>query len=157
MVSIFTRNNDLQKELGESMSDEQQKVSTSQLAKRAGIESRKLFDCLHQAKWISRNESDDGSSKWELTAKGEFEGGEYFNSEKYGLGPVMLTQKATVKQAVVVLFFVAAAFLLCIGSKTLVGFLFVVPFLFLLLGIPWVVQFWITRLKRRSSQDGKPE
>lgn len=66
------------------------KISTSQLAKRHGMESRELFELLAGAKWIARNHEDQVVSggkqppKWLLTPKGEFEGGVYFSSDKYG-------------------------------------------------------------------------
>ena len=58
------------------------KISTTQLAKLANIESRELFDLLSVRQWIKRSEAQD--KRWLLTAKGEFEGGEYFKSDKYG-------------------------------------------------------------------------
>lgn len=65
-------------------------ISTSQLAKRQGMESRELFELLSGAKWIVRNHEDTPvmkgkpAPKWLLTAKGEFEGGRYFTSDKFG-------------------------------------------------------------------------
>jgi hypothetical protein len=69
---------------------ENKKISTSQLAKRHGMESRELFELLSGAKWIVRNHADTEvikgkqPPKWLLTAKGEFEGGVYFSSDKFG-------------------------------------------------------------------------
>ena len=53
--------------------------STSNLAKKLGIPVRELFVLLKAQAWIKRGE--DG---WLLTNKGEFEGGRYVNSERYG-------------------------------------------------------------------------
>ena len=41
-----------------------------------------MFDLLSVRQWIKRSEAQD--KRWLLTAKGEFEGGEYFKSDKYG-------------------------------------------------------------------------
>jgi hypothetical protein len=59
------------------------KISTTQLAKLAKLESRELFDLLADSHWIKRSD-DEEKSRWLLTAKGEFEGGEYFTSSKFG-------------------------------------------------------------------------
>ena len=53
--------------------------STSQIAKKMGIPSRELFGLLKNSSWIKR-----GDKGWLLTSKGEFEGGRYVESEKYG-------------------------------------------------------------------------
>lgn len=66
-----------------STSDEPKKVSTSRLAKLANVDSRQLFNRLLQRQWITR-QSVAGKSQYQLTAKGEFEGGEYQTSEKFG-------------------------------------------------------------------------
>ncbi|GAA5316744.1 MAG: hypothetical protein AseanaTS_19480 [Candidatus Pelagadaptatus aseana] len=65
---------------------ENKKISTTQIAKRAGLDSRDMFELLSGARWIKRNDQPKGenASKWLLTAKGEFEGGEYFTSDKFG-------------------------------------------------------------------------
>lgn len=55
------------------------KSSTSALAKALGVSSQLLFTTFKDYGWIRK--VDDG---WELTAKGEFEGGEYVHSKKYG-------------------------------------------------------------------------
>lgn len=54
-------------------------VSTSALAKALSIPSPQLFGTLKDYGWIKKVE--DG---WVLTAKGEFEGGEYVHSKRYG-------------------------------------------------------------------------
>ena len=54
-------------------------LSTSALAKSLGMSSQQLFGSLNDYGWIKRvNDS------WELTSKGEFEGGDYVHSKKYG-------------------------------------------------------------------------
>jgi hypothetical protein len=58
---------------------EQQKLSTSALAKLLDIPLQQLFSTLRDCGWIRKVE--DG---WVLTAKGEFEGGEYVHSRRYG-------------------------------------------------------------------------
>lgn len=55
------------------------KVSTTQLAKLLQLPSKMVFQLLSERKWIER----EGTS-WRLTGKGEFEGGEYKQSDKYG-------------------------------------------------------------------------
>jgi hypothetical protein len=59
--------------------DQQQKLSTSALAKALDIPLQQLFGTLRDCGWIRK--VDDG---WALTAKGEFEGGEYVHSKRYG-------------------------------------------------------------------------
>lgn len=58
---------------------DQQKLSTSALAKLLDIPLQQLFSTLRDCGWIRKVE--DG---WVLTAKGEFEGGEYVHSRRYG-------------------------------------------------------------------------
>lgn len=58
---------------------EQQKLSTSALSKALDIPLQQLFGTLRDCGWIRK--VDDG---WVLTAKGEFEGGEYIHSKRYG-------------------------------------------------------------------------
>ena len=58
---------------------EQHKLSTSALAKALDIPLQQLFGTLRDCGWIRK--LDDG---WALTAKGEFEGGEYVHSKRYG-------------------------------------------------------------------------
>lgn len=55
------------------------KLSTSALAKRLEVPSSQLFVTLKDYGWIRK--SDDS---WALTTKGEFEGGEYVHSKRYG-------------------------------------------------------------------------
>ncbi len=58
---------------------ERQKLSTSALAKALDVPVQQLFGTLRDCGWIRKVE--DG---WVLTAKGEFEGGEYVHSKRYG-------------------------------------------------------------------------
>lgn len=58
---------------------DQQRLSTSALAKELQLPSQQLFSVLKDYGWIKRLE--DG---WGLTTKGEFEGGEYVHSKRYG-------------------------------------------------------------------------
>lgn len=58
---------------------EHHKQSTSALAKTLNIPLQQLFGTLRDCGWIRKVE--DG---WLLTAKGEFEGGEYVHSKRYG-------------------------------------------------------------------------
>lgn len=62
-----------------SNAPEQHKQSTSALAKTLAIPLQQLFVTLRDCGWIRKVE--DG---WLLTAKGEFEGGEYVHSKRYG-------------------------------------------------------------------------
>jgi hypothetical protein len=55
------------------------KLSTSALAKLLDVPSQQLFSTLKDYTWIRK--VDDG---WVLTGKGEFEGGEYVHSKRYG-------------------------------------------------------------------------
>jgi hypothetical protein len=55
------------------------KLSTSALAKELGVATQQLFGTLKDFGWIRK--LDDG---WALTGKGEFEGGEYVHSKRYG-------------------------------------------------------------------------
>jgi len=55
------------------------RLSTTALAKKLNIPTQQLFATLKDYDWIRR--VDDG---WQLTQKGEFEGGTYQKSRKYG-------------------------------------------------------------------------
>lgn len=59
--------------------DDRHKLSTSALAKALSLPLQQLFATLRDCGWIRK--VDDG---WALTAKGEFEGGEYVHSRRYG-------------------------------------------------------------------------
>ena len=61
------------------MSEDSDKVSTTALAKRLGLPAQQLFATLKDYGWIQRHED-----SWLLTGKGEFEGGTYVDSRRYG-------------------------------------------------------------------------
>lgn len=54
-------------------------LSTTALAKKLDIPTQQLFATLKDYGWIVR-----GGSTWVLTPKGEFEGGKYRDSQRYG-------------------------------------------------------------------------
>ncbi|MGB5324875.1 MAG: hypothetical protein WBN40_05550, partial [Pseudomonadales bacterium] len=54
-------------------------VSTSALAKKLDLPARSVFELLVEKGWIERV-----NKHWKLTGKGQFEGGDYVNSKKYG-------------------------------------------------------------------------
>ena len=62
-------------------------------------------------------------------------------------GNTMFTRPATLRQFIAILVFVMVAFLICGTSKVLVGWLIIVPFIFLLAGIPLVLRLWIDRIR----------
>lgn len=55
------------------------RYSTSALAKRIGVPVKHVFNLLSEHGWIKRQ-----NERWVLTGKGEFEGGEYTQSERFG-------------------------------------------------------------------------
>lgn len=61
------------------MSQAYDNLSTSALARELGLPLQQLFSTLHDYGWI--NKLEEG---WALTGKGEFEGGRYVNSKRYG-------------------------------------------------------------------------
>jgi hypothetical protein len=61
------------------MSQSYDSLSTSALARELGLPLQQLFSTLRDYGWIRKIE--DG---WALTGKGEFEGGRYINSKRYG-------------------------------------------------------------------------
>jgi hypothetical protein len=54
-------------------------LSGSALARRLNMPTRALFTLLAEHGWIVRN-----ADQWRLTRKGEFEGGRYLDSERFG-------------------------------------------------------------------------
>lgn len=54
-------------------------LSTSALAKKLGLPSQQLFATLRDYGWIQRS-----GEAWLLTPKGEYEGGSYHTSKRYG-------------------------------------------------------------------------
>jgi len=61
------------------MTDERGRLSTSALARKLDIPVQQLFATLKDYGWITRQ-----GDTWVLTAKGEFEGGGYQDSKRYG-------------------------------------------------------------------------
>ena len=55
------------------------KLSTTALAKELNVPAQQVFAALQDYGWIKRVDSD-----WVLTGKGEFEGGTYTESSRYG-------------------------------------------------------------------------
>jgi hypothetical protein len=58
---------------------ETEKLSTSALARKLGLPVQQLFAILKDYGWIQRHQD-----AWLLTNKGEFEGGSYLDSKRYG-------------------------------------------------------------------------
>jgi hypothetical protein len=54
-------------------------LSGSALARRLNMPTRELFALLAESGWIVRH-----ADQWRLTRKGEFEGGKYLHSERFG-------------------------------------------------------------------------
>lgn len=72
------------------------KVSTTALAKLLNMDSKALFELLVTRKWITRTANkESGKLDTALTKKGEFEGGEYLNSKKFGTYIVWPTRVST--------------------------------------------------------------
>ncbi len=61
------------------MAQDESRLSTSALAKKLSIPSQQLFATLKDYGWIERH-----GDAWVLTPKGEFEGGQYQESRRYG-------------------------------------------------------------------------
>jgi len=61
------------------MASEDNKLSTTALARKLNIPAQQLFATLKDYGWIQR-----AGESWALTPKGEFEGGSYQNSRRYG-------------------------------------------------------------------------
>jgi hypothetical protein len=61
------------------MAAEEDKLSTTALARKLGLPAQQLFVTLKDYGWITRTDS-----SWVLTTKGEFEGGSYQTSKRYG-------------------------------------------------------------------------
>lgn len=61
------------------MADEPDKLSTTALARKLDIPAQQLFATLKDYGWIQRHQDN-----WLLTGKGEFEGGGYVDSKRYG-------------------------------------------------------------------------
>lgn len=54
-------------------------ISSSMVARRLNLPPRELFGLLQEHGWIQRR-----GDRWQLTPKGEFEGGRYVKSDRYG-------------------------------------------------------------------------
>ena len=54
-------------------------ISTTAIAKHFDLTAKTVFNFLLEKSWIDR-----AGDHWRLTGKGEFEGGEYVGSKKYG-------------------------------------------------------------------------
>lgn len=77
------------------MAQEDSKLSTSALARELEIPAQQLFATLKDYGWIERH-----GEHWTLTNKGEFEGGSYQNSRRFGryiLWPKTLEQHPLVQ------------------------------------------------------------
>jgi hypothetical protein len=61
------------------MAADSDKISTTALARKLSIPTQQLFATLRDYGWIQRHEDN-----WLLTGKGEFEGGDYVESRRYG-------------------------------------------------------------------------
>jgi len=61
------------------MTEKRKTLSTSALARALGKSSRQMFAELEALGWITREDE-----SWQLTAKGEFEGGCYVESKRFG-------------------------------------------------------------------------
>ncbi len=61
------------------MADSNDKISTTALARKLDIPAQQLFATLKDYGWIQRQDD-----SWFLTGKGEFEGGSYVDSKRYG-------------------------------------------------------------------------
>ena len=61
------------------MEQEEGRLSTTALARKLNIPAQQLFATLRDYGWIER-----AGDSWVLTAKGEFEGGDYQQSRRYG-------------------------------------------------------------------------
>ena len=72
------------------------KLSTTALAKLLNMDSKALFELLVTRKWITRSANkESGKLDTALTTKGEFEGGEYLHSKKFGTYIVWPTSVTT--------------------------------------------------------------
>lgn len=77
------------------MSDDGKLLSTTALARHLGLPAQELFTALKDQAWISRQKD-----SWVLTAKGEFEGGRYQDSKRFGryvVWPESLLEHAAIK------------------------------------------------------------
>lgn len=61
------------------MADKAETISTTALARRLDLPVQELFAALKNLQWITRQ-----GDSWVLTARGEFEGGRYQHSKRFG-------------------------------------------------------------------------
>ena len=76
--------------------DDVEMLSTTRLAKKLGVDGKALFALLSDQNWIQHEDD-----KWLLTAQGEYHGGQYQHSEKYGdyvVWPISLADHAVLQQ-----------------------------------------------------------
>lgn len=65
--------------MGQENAKNSKLISTSAVAKQLDVPAKSVFELLKNSGWIERY-----NDNWKLTGKGEFEGGEYVSSSKYG-------------------------------------------------------------------------
>ncbi len=59
-------------------------LSRSALAEKLGITLKELTQSMIESGWLLHNDKAEKGKDWQLTAKGEFEGGTYRESKKFG-------------------------------------------------------------------------
>lgn len=59
-------------------------LSRSALAEKLGLSLKELTQLMIESGWLLHNDSAEKGKEWQLTAKGEFEGGVYRESKKFG-------------------------------------------------------------------------
>jgi plasmid maintenance system antidote protein VapI len=59
-------------------------LSRSALAEKLGVTLKELTQLLIESGWLEHNDTAEKGKEWRLTAKGEFEGGIYRESKKFG-------------------------------------------------------------------------
>lgn len=59
-------------------------LSRSALAEKLGVTLKELTQSMIEAGWLVHNDNAEKGKVWQLTAKGEFEGGVYRDSKKFG-------------------------------------------------------------------------
>ncbi len=59
-------------------------LSRSALAEKLGVTLKELTQLMIESGWLLHNEAAEKGKEWQLTAKGEFEGGIYRESKKFG-------------------------------------------------------------------------
>lgn len=59
-------------------------LSRSALAEKLGVTLKELTQLMIESGWLAHNDAAEKGKEWVLTAKGEFEGGMYRDSKKFG-------------------------------------------------------------------------